>query len=182
MKELHELWQSNGLDTFEILKEDNPYDYYPCDVEPRGEYTVEDWEASHPSCLDDMNDGPEFPEFTINENPGVDVLRDEWGTSTLTTLNIPEHQRVLNTNARNQIDLAFEHGLKRQVGGTHYQELVIQPMEYSFVNELNPLAHSIVKYATRAGRKENEDVRKEINKIIHCAEIWLDLLDKYGEK
>ena len=69
-------------------------------------------------------------------------------------------------------------GLDRQVGGTHYQELAVQPMEYSYKNRLNPIAHSIVKYATRAGRKEGEDTRKEIEKIIHCAEIWLELIEE----
>lgn len=130
MSESQKQWLINGADTFEILKEDNPYDYYPCEVVPRGEFTVGEWELSHPS------------NFEPPSNPG----------------------------------------LGKQVGGTHYQEMTIQPMEYSYANKLNPIAHSIIKYATRAGKKDSEDIRKEIQKIKHCADIWLDLLNKHGEK
>jgi hypothetical protein len=64
-----------------------------------------------------------------------------------------------------------------QIGGTHYQDLAIQPMEYSMRNELNALAHSIIKYATRAGRKGGHDGhKKDIEKIIHCAGLWLEYI------
>ena len=67
---------------------------------------------------------------------------------------------------------AFE----RQVGGTHYRDLAIQPIMYSEANKLTPLAHSIIKYATRAGRKgTKEDHKKDIEKIVHCAELWLEI-------
>ena len=36
-----------------------------------------------------------------------------------------------------------------QIGGDHYKKLEIQPMEYSMANGLDPLQHTIVKYATR---------------------------------
>jgi hypothetical protein len=70
--------------------------------------------------------------------------------------------------------------LDKQVGGNHYHSLAIQPMVYSEKNNLTPLAHSIVKYATRAGRKGDiEDHRLDIEKIVHCAQLWLEI--HYGE-
>lgn len=94
----------------------------------------------------------------------------------------PSYENFTEEHLKELFDEIFEegrYGLDRQVGGTHYQELAIQPMEYSFANKLDPVAHSIIKYATRAGRKHSETMEKEIQKIIHCAELWLDLIDKY---
>lgn len=66
--------------------------------------------------------------------------------------------------------------LSKQVGGHHYKDLSIQPMEYSERNDLGALAHSIIKYATRAGRKgDKNDHKLDIEKIIHCAELWLQI-------
>lgn len=63
-------------------------------------------------------------------------------------------------------------GFDKQVGGTHYQRLKIQPMFYSEMNNLNACAHSIIKYTTRAGTKESEDFYKEMEKIRHCTHLW----------
>lgn len=94
----------------------------------------------------------------------------------------PDHYEDPVESESTPVTYQFGPGLGKQIGGTHYQEMTIQPMEYSYANKLNPIAHSIIKYATRAGKKDSEDIRKEIQKIKHCADIWLDLLDKHGEK
>jgi hypothetical protein len=64
----------------------------------------------------------------------------------------------------------------RQEGGAHYRELPIQPIEYIYRNGLNWCAGNIVKYATRAGRKDATE--QEIRKIIHYAELWLEMLSR----
>jgi len=63
-------------------------------------------------------------------------------------------------------------GFGSQVGGTHYQDCLIQPMLYSEVNKLGPNAHSIIKYATRAGKKDGESFYKEMAKIRQCTYLW----------
>lgn len=64
---------------------------------------------------------------------------------------------------------------QRQIGGGHYKDFPIQPSEYCYKNKLHTLAANIVKYATRAGLKDGQDgMRKDIEKIIHYAELWLE--------
>lgn len=73
--------------------------------------------------------------------------------------------------------LETEDALSVQVGGGHYKDFKIQPVEFCQKNQLNCCETNIVKYACRHGAKGGaEDVRK----IIHYAKLLL-LLD-YGEK
>lgn len=66
--------------------------------------------------------------------------------------------------------------LERQVGGSHYKNLKIQPIEYAMANDLNVCEANIVKYVTRHHAKGGaEDIRK----VIHYAELLLQM--KYGE-
>lgn len=51
--------------------------------------------------------------------------------------------------------------LKVQVGGGHYKDLAIQPMEYSMANKLDACQHSVVKYVTRFRQKNGiQDLEK----------------------
>lgn len=61
--------------------------------------------------------------------------------------------------------------INRQVGGNHYKDLAIQPIEYIMANDMKYCAGNIVKYATRAERKNGVE---DIEKIIHYAELWLE--------
>lgn len=66
--------------------------------------------------------------------------------------------------------------LQSQVGGSHYKDLKIQPIEYIHANGLDFLTGNIIKYASRHKMKNGaEDVRK----IIHYAQLILKL--DYGE-
>lgn len=67
--------------------------------------------------------------------------------------------------------------LDKQPGGSHYKKYKIQPIEYAQKNELNALEYAIVKYATRHQDKGKE---LDIKKIIHCAELILQLV--YADK
>jgi len=61
--------------------------------------------------------------------------------------------------------------LGRQVGGNHYKDCKIQPIEYIMENNMEYCPANIVKYATRADKKGGvEDIRK----IIHYAELWIE--------
>jgi hypothetical protein len=65
--------------------------------------------------------------------------------------------------------------LERQVGGNHYMDCAIQPIEYIMANNMEYCPANIIKYATRADKKGGvEDIRK----IIHYAELWLEAKEK----
>ena len=65
----------------------------------------------------------------------------------------------------------------KQVGGDHYKDCAIQPVDYIVKNNLDFLEGNVVKNITRHKTKNGiEDIRK----VIHYAELILEL--KYGER
>ena len=72
----------------------------------------------------------------------------------------------------------FEYGkaTDKQVGGSHYKDCAIQPVDYIVENKLDFLEGNVVKYITRHKTKGGiEDIRK----VIHYAELILE--KKYGK-
>ncbi|MBE9542560.1 MAG: DUF3310 domain-containing protein [Proteobacteria bacterium] len=64
-----------------------------------------------------------------------------------------------------------ENPLNKQVGGGHYKDFKIQPIEFCQANELNACETSIVKYVCRHKNKNGiEDLKK--------ARHYIDLLIK----
>ena len=57
--------------------------------------------------------------------------------------------------------------LETQVGGSHYNSMKIQPIEYTMANAMNPLQHTAIKYISRYQSKGTpiEDLRKAIHSI-----------------
>lgn len=62
--------------------------------------------------------------------------------------------------------------LDRQVGGGHYKDLAIQPIEYIVKNKMNYCEANIVKYITRHHLKGGVE---DIDKVIHYAELLKEL-------
>ena len=66
--------------------------------------------------------------------------------------------------------------LDTQVGGSHYKDMAIQPVEYIYANEMPYMDGNVVKYISRHRSKNGaEDVRKAIQ---YCQMI---LQMEYGE-
>lgn len=74
-----------------------------------------------------------------------------------------------------QLELLGGNPLDSMVGGNHYREGTIQPIQFIQANNLGFIEGSIVKYATRHERKNG---REDVLKIIHYAQLLLEL--KYG--
>jgi hypothetical protein len=69
-----------------------------------------------------------------------------------------------------------EKALDKQVAGTHYKDIPIQPVEYIHANALGYLAGNVVKYISRHKAKGGaEDVRK----AIHYCQLILEM--EYGK-
>ena len=70
--------------------------------------------------------------------------------------------------------------MQTQVGGKHYTEMAIQPMEYSMANGLDACQHTIVKYVTRFRDKNGvEDLKKArhvIDMLINFEESGLPVV------
>lgn len=65
-----------------------------------------------------------------------------------------------------------EKALDVQVGGTHYKEYVIQPMEYGQRNKLPPCEFSVVKYVTRWRDKGGV---QDLIKARHCIDLLIQI-------
>ena len=62
-----------------------------------------------------------------------------------------------------------------QVGGTHYKDCAIQPIEYIHANRLGFAEGNVVKYITRHRQKHGAD---DVRKVIHYCQLLLEL--EYG--
>ena len=67
--------------------------------------------------------------------------------------------------------------LDKQVGGSHYKTMKIQPIEFCQANELNACESNIVKYACRHKQKGR---KKDLEKVIHYAELLIEM--EYSSK
>jgi len=63
---------------------------------------------------------------------------------------------------------AFE----KQIGGSHYANLAIQPMEYSMANNLDACQHTAIKYITRF--REKDGIR-DLEKAIHTIQLLIEI-------
>jgi hypothetical protein len=59
-----------------------------------------------------------------------------------------------------------------QIGGNHYRNLAIQPVEYNHANKIPFIEGSIIKYATRWREKGGID---DLRKIKHFADLLIEL-------
>lgn len=83
--------------------------------------------------------------------------------------------QALNRDAVRRPQSRFAAGaLDRQVGGTHYLELSIGPLELAIENKLNACQYSAIKYIMR--RKGNR--LQDIDKAIHTLQIYRELIEK----
>ena len=67
--------------------------------------------------------------------------------------------------------------LESQVGGRHYADCKIQPIEYIHANGLDFMQGSVIKYVTRYKSKNKA---ADLRKAIHFLQLMLEL--EYGEK
>ena len=63
--------------------------------------------------------------------------------------------------------------LDKQVGGNHYKDCGIQPVQYIHANKLDYLEGNVIKYITRHRTKVQG--KKDIEKGIHYAQLILEL-------
>lgn len=66
--------------------------------------------------------------------------------------------------------------LEKQVSGSHYKNLTIQPIEFIHANELDFLQGNIIKYVCRFRHKNG---KADLDKAQHYIELLREL--EYGE-
>jgi len=72
-----------------------------------------------------------------------------------------------------QLNAALEKNpLEHQIGGGHYEDMRIQPVEYITFNNMTFLEGCIVKYISRW---RNKDGILDLQKIKHCVDLIINL-------
>ena len=77
---------------------------------------------------------------------------------------------------RRQKELEDQDATEKQVGGDHYKDCKIQPVEYIHANQLDYFEGNVIKYVTR--HRTKGEGKKDIEKAIHYAELILELYYK----
>ena len=80
---------------------------------------------------------------------------------------------------REQVEVVEKEALDKQLGGSHYKDCAIQPVEYIYSNGLDFLEGNVVKYITR--HRTKGDGEEDIRKVIHYAQMILEMVYKKGE-
>ena len=62
--------------------------------------------------------------------------------------------------------------LEQQVGGNHYKDMKIQPIEFAQLNNLNPCEFSIIKYVCR---HKNKNGIEDLKKAKHFIDLLIEL-------
>ena len=73
------------------------------------------------------------------------------------------------SNAHAAADTA-PRALDTQVGGSHYKNLAIQPMEFCMANHLDYATSNVIKYVVRKKDGEHQRVQ-DLRKAIHCIQL-----------
>lgn len=60
----------------------------------------------------------------------------------------------------------------KQVGGSHYADMPIQPAEYAHANKIGELEFLCLRYISR---HRNKNGRQDVEKAIHVLELLLEL-------
>jgi Protein of unknwon function (DUF3310) len=72
----------------------------------------------------------------------------------------------------------LEHALDKQVGGDHYKQFKIQPVEFCHVNKIPYLEATAIKYLCRWRDKGGI---QDLDKAIHFIELLKQLEDKHAD-
>lgn len=70
-----------------------------------------------------------------------------------------------------KVSETHEGPFNRQIGGTHYKDMPIQPFEFSMKNGLDPMQHTIIKYVTRFRHKNG---REDLEKAKHTIDLLIE--------
>ncbi len=77
-----------------------------------------------------------------------------------------------NANDHNSTDKPSKSALEDQVGGSHYKDMKIQPVEFCHANKMGGIESAVVKYVSRYKFKNG---KQDIDKAIHLLQLLKQL-------
>lgn len=85
--------------------------------------------------------------------------------------NIEEKNALTQAAANAMLQSAFE----KQVGGSHYKDMAIQPVEYILANKLGFVEGAVIKYVSRWPAKGGV---QDLKKARHLLDLLIETLEK----
>jgi len=106
-----------------------------------------------------------------------DATPEQWDAIDRTT-DKTRRKAALDAMVRDaeELDLYKEKARDKMIGGDHYRQGGIQPIEYIHANSLSFCEGNVVKYVTRWRHK---DGLKDLEKAKHYIELLMELEDDY---
>ena len=93
----------------------------------------------------------------------------------MTTSTQTKNRMSIDDASPSEWDAVRDKATSRQVGGTHYKDCAIEPIEYIMANDLGYCEGNVVKYITRYASKGGV---QDLDKVIHYIELLKEM--KYG--
>ena len=124
----------------------------------------------------------EFESRTLDDGTRIDWIAEALGDYTTSQLHrCHTMEQVKGVVTQDTIDnymitIPPPGALAIQVGGNHYKNCIIQPVEYCEANRLGACESAIVKYITRWRDKGGLE---DLNKIKHYVDLLIETEQKY---
>ena len=172
--EVGQVWRTRGgaLATVESF-DDHPD--YPVNIKVEGDSASC---GRNGRCWGDIN----AEDTSDDDDDLIELIRDENGNAQTDSATLAEETlSALGWTFDGQAWVEqptigmVPNALDVQVGGTHYKDCAIQPIEYIHANKLGFAEGNVVKYITRHRQKHGAD---DVKKVIHYCQLLLEL--EYG--
>jgi len=167
-------WQNQLIDDYDLdyAPGDRPY-IGATDEQISAAYRIAD-KKRRETVLDNLASRKEKPQERICID---DATPEQWDAIDRTTEKA-RREAALDEMTRDaeELDLYQEKARDKMIGGDHYRQGGIQPIEYIHANSLSFCEGNVVKYITRWRHK---DGLKDLEKAKHYIELLMELEDDY---
>ena len=174
-------WQNQLIDDYDLdyAPGDRPY-IGATDEQVSAAYRIAD-KKRRETVLDNLASRKEKPQERICIDDATPADWDALGDKRLRSRGVDTPQeRSLKEMVENSEDLGlYDNPPKardKMIGGDHYRQGGIQPIEYIYANNVGFCEGNVVKYVTRWRHK---DGLKDLEKAKHYIELLMELEDDY---
>lgn len=96
-------------------------------------------------------------------------------SKTLLASSIPSAGYTIKNAANGTTEgLELSDALKTQIGGSHYVNMAIQPVEFIHANQIGFVQGNIIKYVCRHGQKHKEGI-EDLRKARHYIDLLIQM-------
>lgn len=171
---LGQVWRTRGGEVVTVVKHDSADREYPWRGSDGDWYT----DAGRFS-RDRSRPNRDLIELVKDENGNAHADSATLAEETMSALGWTFDGQAWTEQPKVELPIGMvPNALDVQVGGTHYKDCAIQPIEYIHANKLGFAEGNVVKYITRHRQKHGAD---DVRKVIHYCQLLLELEYSMGK-